>query len=527
MAGSGGLIQVGLPGLRLRKPRVTLVRGPIVFGDGALNNEATPAIAFAYISAYLERHGYSPVMVDAIGEGLNRTWPLPKYPGFNGHGLPFNEILDRIPLDSEIIAFSAMFSGEWPVLRDLIMEIRGKFPDALLVAGGEHITALTEYSLRDCPALDLCVRGEGEHAFFEVLEAYAETGGFGHVNGIGFLDAQGAYRENDAQPRIRKVDEIPWPSWPDGYLEKFWEAGKSYGVGTARDMPFMISRGCPYRCTFCSSEQMWTTRYVLRDIEDVVAELKAHIRRYDITGVQLYDLTAITKKKWLVDFCQRLLAEGIRLTWSLPSGTRSEALDRESLSVLRQIGCEYLVFAPESGSERTLELIKKRIHLGRLTESVLEARRQGFKIRTNLIIGFPEETLADVCKTLWYGIRMAARGVDEPSINIFSPYPGTEIYRDLVQQGKIALNDEYFFSLTSLNSAFFTARGVSLNDRIGATALKMLRLFFILMNYALSYLLYPHRIARTIRNLFRRGSASSTVFEHRLKDFLRRNRATV
>lgn len=520
----GSLIQIGTTPEAGKKLRVALVRGPIVFGDGAVNNEATPAIAFAYISGYLQKQGYDPVMVDAIGEGLNRTWALKNYPGFNCHGLTFDEVIERIPEDTEVIGFSAMFSGEWPVLRDLILEIRKKYPRALLVAGGEHITAMTEYSLRDCPALDVCVRGEGEHIFYEVLEAYSEAEHFEQVNGIGYLDDKGRYIETGDLPRIRNIDEIPWPYWPDGYLEKFWEAGKSYGVGTERDMPFMISRGCPYRCTFCSNEQMWTTRYILRDVEDVIREVKHDIDRYDITAVQLYDLTAITKKRWLAEFANRLIAENIQLQWSLPSGTRSEALDEEGLRLLKQIGCIYLVYAPESGSPRTLELIKKRVDLERLSESVLEAKRQGYVVRINLIIGFPCETLKDILQTLWYGLKMACKGVDEVPFNIYSPYPGTEIYQELIEGKKIEVNDEYFFSLTSLNSAYFNGKVVSHNPRISSQTLKMVRLFFILTNYAISYLLYPHRIVRTLRNLFKEGSESSTVFEHRLKDLFKRRR---
>ena len=137
---------------------------------------------------------------------------------------------------------------------------------------------------------------------------------------------------------------------------------------------------------------MWTTRYILRGIDDLIAEIKSYIWRYDITALQFYDLTAITKKRWTIEFCERLMAEGIRIKWSLPSGTRSEALDAETLALQKMTGCNYLVYTSESGSPETLKAIKKRIELDRLTESVLEAKRQGIVVRTNLIIGFPHET---------------------------------------------------------------------------------------------------------------------------------------
>lgn len=501
---------------------VALVRGPIVFRNRAVNNEATPSITCAYISSYLRKKEYKTILVDAIGEGLNRTWSLKRYPGYRCQGLTFAEIIARIPKNSDIIAFSGMFSGEWPVLRDFITHVRKYFPKALLVAGGEHITALTEYSLRDCPSLDVCVRGEGEHTFYELLESYSETGSFANLNGVGYLDKDGRYHQNGKSlPRISNINEIPWPHWPEDYLERFWATGKSFGIATERDMPFMVSRGCPYKCTFCSSPQMWTTRYTLRDINDVIEEIKHYIERYGISSVQLYDLTAIVKKRWIVEFCQRLIKEGIKLHWSLPSGTRSEALDAETIGLLKKTGCNYLVYAPESGSLKTLKLVKKRIRLNQLTKSVLEAKRQGLTVRTNLIIGFPGETWRDVFQTLSYGLKMSIKGVDEVPIFIFSPYPGTEIFEELLDAGKIILSDDYFFSLASLNSSYFSTKVISFNPYTKARVLGLVRMIFILMNYAIGYLLYPHRIFRTLRNLFSDGEAA-TVFEHRLKDLFKR-----
>ncbi len=257
---------------------------------------ATPAIGFAYLAGYIRKFGYNPVIVDGIGEALNHVWPLGDYPGYSCHGLTFDKIIDRIPSDADVIGFSGMFSGEWPVLRDLITLVKSRFPDALLVAGGEHVTALTEYSLKDCPALDVCVLGEGESTFLEVLETYGNTRSYEGIYGTGYLGANGEYQQPPRPlvrkgesptdtPRIREIDEIPWPHWPEGHLEKFWEVGKALGISTGRDMPFLVSRGCPYECTFCSNPFMYGTTYRLRDIDDVIAEIKCYIDRYDITSL--------------------------------------------------------------------------------------------------------------------------------------------------------------------------------------------------------------------------------------------------
>lgn len=504
--------------------KITLLRGPLVFRDDAINNEATTAIGMAYVDGFLRQGGYETTWVDAIAEGLNQVWASEKHPGFNCQGLTFDKILSRIPKSTEVIGFSGMFSGEWPIYRDLISLIKERFPDVLFVGGGEHFTALPEYSLRDCPALDVCVLGEGEQTFYNLLEAYTAKKDFKEVEGIAYIDSSNTFHgSQEAPPRIQKIDEIGWPYWPENYLEKFWSSGKSYGVTTGRDMPFLVSRGCPYRCTFCSSPQMWTTRYILRDVEDAIKEIKFYIDKYNITSLQFYDLTAITKKSWIVEFCNRMIEEKLDIKWSLPSGTRSEVLDKEVLGLLKQTGCNYLVYAPESASPETLVKIKKKIHLDQMTESVLEAKRQKIVVRTNLIIGFPHETWMDIFKTLAYGIKMSFKGVDEVPVFIFSPYPGTEIFHNLFKDGKLKIDDDYFFQLTSLNSAYLSWNVICSNPRIHWRVLSLVRTFFILTNYFISYAFHPSRIFRTIKNIFSENN-SATVFEHRLKDMFRRSK---
>lgn len=503
----------------------TLVRGPILSTLNSINNEAVPAVGLAYVAGYAKKRGHAVSMVDGIAEGLNNTWPLEEYPGHQCQGLSFAAIVDRIPADSRVIGLSAMFSGEWPVYKILARLIKARFPQALLVAGGEHITALSEFSLRDCPALDICVHGEGEQTFGEILDLVGAGADWHTVSGISYLDSSGCYVANTKTARIRDVDSIPWPFWPEGYLERFWAAGKSYGVQSRRDMPLMISRGCPFQCTFCSNPNMWTTRYVLRDIEDIVAEIKYYIQRYDISAVQLYDLTAIVKKKFALELCDRLQAENIHLQWSFPSGTRSEALDIETLGRLKAIGCSYMVYAPESGSPATLKRIKKQISLDRLTKSVLDAKKVGLVVRTNLIIGFPFERRRDVFRTVAYGMYLAIRGADEVSINIYSPYPGTELFDELQQEGRITIGDSYFLELTSINSDYSRTNPLTYNRHMGPNELALYRITFMLTNYIIGYILYPRRIIRTIRNIFS-AQYASTVLEHRLKDlFSRRKKA--
>ena len=112
---------------------------------------------------------------------------------------------------------------------------------------------------------------------------------------------------------------------------KYIDGGFTYGVNLGRSMPILATRGCPYQCTFCSSPAMWTTRYYVRDVADVVDEIASYVERYAATNVDFYDLTAIIKRDWILAFCAELERRGLDITYQLPTGTRSEALDEEVL----------------------------------------------------------------------------------------------------------------------------------------------------------------------------------------------------
>jgi len=508
----------------LAKPRedfhVVFVRAPIVSTKGAVNNEATPPLALAFLGGYLKQKGYRVTIVDGIGLGLNRYWDWEKRAGFWCQGASFEDIRSAIPKDADLLAFTCMFSGEWPLNRDLIQFIRQHFPEVPTIAGGEHITALPEYSLRDCSALDFAALGEGEHLLFEFCERVRQKLPI-TLAGVHSLNENGEYQNSGDFPRIDEVDAIPWPNWDIAKLDPYWNAHKSYGISSYRDMPLMVSRGCPYKCTFCSNPKMWTTKYILREVDDVLDEIESYIKKYQITSLQFYDLTAITKKSWTLEFCRKMIERGINIKWSLPSGTRSEALDKEVLPLLAKTQCTYLVYAPESGSKTTLELIKKRVKLDVLNDSVREAKRLGMVLRSNLIIGFPHETRKLLFETIFYGWKLAFMGVDEVSINIFSPYPGSEIFDNIYAENKIRINDDYFYALTSLNSDYTKFNPLTFCKYIGPKELAFYRIFFMLSNYFISYVFFPRRIIRSLKNIFS-GKEATTVFEHRFQDLLKR-----
>ena len=190
-----------------------------------------------------------------------------------------------------------------------------------------------------------------------------------------------------------------------------------------------------------------------RDPDDVLNEIQTYQERYGATNFDFYDLTAIVKRSWIIDFTQKILERKLKFTWQLPSGTRSEAIDEEVCRLLYESGCRNMSYAPESGSPEVLKRIKKVVKLDRLEASVLGAVRNGLNVKLNIIMGFPDESRKELGQTVRFLARMGFAGVHDMSISLFSPYPGSELYHKLRKSGKIPeLSDEYFLGLGYGNS---------------------------------------------------------------------------
>jgi len=195
-----------------------------------------------------------------------------------------------------------------------------------------------------------------------------------------------------------------------------------------RSMPMLATRGCPYQCTFCSSPFMWTTAWRARETKAGVDEMILYRERYGVTDIHFEDLTAVGKRTWILQFCQELLSRGVEFTWQLPSGTRSEAIDEEVAELMVKAGCRNFSYSIESGSEDTLKIIKKRIHLDKVHTSAKAAVRAGIRLQVNFILGFPHETWRHVRDTYREIARCAALGFHEFNCCAFSPLPNTEAF---------------------------------------------------------------------------------------------------
>ena len=270
-------------------------------------------------------------------------------------------------------------------------------------------------------------------------------------------------------------------------------------------MPIMASRGCPYKCTFCSNPSMWTTKWKARSPQDVFKEMLFYKNKYKVDNFDFYDLTAIVKKDWIIKFCNILINNKLNITWQLPSGTRSEALDVEVAKLLYESGCRNLSYAPESGSTEVLKMIKKRINIDDMLQSMKASVSVGMNIKANIICGFPGENKRHLLDTLKFIIRVATVGCHDLSINQFSPYPGSELYEQLVRNNQITLDESYFRNLSLYSSM---SNAVSYSNYLSNREILIFKFIGTILFYVISYCIRPWRVFTVALNVINKKETS-------------------
>ena len=426
--------------IKTAKSLVCLIRPPAVESFRLSTGSICLPLGLAYVASALEMAAHQVRVIDAVGEG-----PMVRTRYCKGYlvGLRFADIADRVPVDASMIGISVVFTHEWPAVVALVDHIKRAHPEIPVVLGGEHVTSMPEFCLVTSKA-DFLVLGEGEETVIELLSTLASGAPPHNVPGVACRDGA-AIRVNPRRNRRIDLDSIARPEWHHFDIRAY-HANRFVGGMYSEHMtvPMLATRGCPYQCTYCSAPNMWTPRWIPRDPKLVADEIEFYVRQYGARNFPFQDLTAIIKKEWILAFCQEILDRGLEITWQLPTGTRSEAIDADVAAQLRKTGMINLAYAPESGSETTRRLIKKKMKTPELFDSIDAAVANDLNVSVFLVIGFPHDEARHLSENLPFIDRLVERGITDISVGFFMALPGTELFKSLYDAGKICLDRAYF-----------------------------------------------------------------------------------
>jgi len=298
--------------------------------------------------------------------------------------------------------------------------IREAHPEAHIVVGGPHASALPREMLAFCDAIDTVIIGEGEASFAELVERLKQGKSPGGIAGTAFRK-NGGITIGRARKRIDDLDRMV--SLFDYFNEYI----------------LITSRGCPWNCTFCSSAGLWGKKQHAHSPASVLAMLEKMVNGHGQKSVAIKDETFTRDRIRVLEICSGILRRGLNFLWSCD--TRADSLDEEMFFMMRRAGCRRISLGVESGSPRILKNLNKQIALDDVRTATATARKFGFQIRFYMIVGSPGETWRTLQESIDF---VAAAGPSEVLWNPFTLLPGTREFLRAQQAGEIS--PELFFT---------------------------------------------------------------------------------
>lgn len=474
---------------------VILINPPQLYTITQIASGVVPPIGASYIASYLKQNGHNVQFIDAFGSALDR---FSKKGTFDLRGLTPDEIVASIPDNVDIIAITNLFSHAWPVVRDLSHVIKKAFPDTPIITGGINPTSIPEFVLTH-GSIDYIALGEGEQTMLDFVNRIEKKESVEDLDGFAFM-RDGKPVVNKKTKLIEDLDKLPFPAYDMLPIENYINAMSPHGASRGRWLPLIATRGCPYTCTFCTAERMWLPQWRSRSVKNVVDEIEHWYRTLKVVDFHFEDLTIILNKEWALDFCNEIINRGLKISWQMPNGTRSESVDDEVIDKLKASGCMNITFAPESGSQNTLEIVNKKLDLGNIILATKKAKKKNMIVCNFFVIGFPHETMDDIRETFRFIRKLARIGVDEISITTFTALPGAKLFYQLVDEGRIKLTDEFFRELLYMSDLSWAP---SWMEGVSDAKIAKLRRWGYVQFFSISFAMRPWRLVRSIINIVR------------------------
>ncbi len=369
-----------------------------------------PPIGLAFLTAYLKERGHEVTLLDMQGLLMDS-----------------DKLAAQIAAsDPDIVGITAMT----PTVPEALhaAEISKKVaPGAKVVLGGVHPTLDPAGVLAD-ENVDFVIRGEGEEAFAALAEALAGGTSPYDLDGISYRK-EGEVVIKDKARSITDLDTLPMPDYEAFPVERYIEHNRY--LRSVRGISMIVSRGCPFQCTFCAVHQTMGRNWRIKSPQKVVDELITLKERHQLEGVWFKDSIFNLNREWVKEFCRLMIEQKVDIAWQ--ALTRVDLIDEEELELMKQAGLTQLDLGIETGSPKSLIRLKKGITVEKIKEKVRLAKKH-VNVFGFFMIGIPGEDETDVQQTFDLA---KALDLDRWTWSIYSPLPGSTLYEELIAEGKI------------------------------------------------------------------------------------------
>lgn len=306
---------------------------------------------------------------------------------------------------------------------------RELFPNVRIVWGGPHPTVQAQEILRDEPEVEFVVGGEGEVTMAQLCtELRAGSADFSHVDGITWRHPQRGTLANKHREYADDLDALPWPDKSASiYLDAYFRDPERAQLGN-----LFGSRGCPFKCAYCSSHTIWTRKVRYRTPESVVAEMEHLKRDFGVERFSFLDDTFTMNRKWATSICEKMIERKVNARWGCY--TRLDVLREELLETMQRAGLAEMDVGIETGSQRMVDFLLKEIDLDEVRAMCKVLNRRRVNWNAFIMVGLPDETRDDIQQTIDFIHEVKPiRCI----LSVFTPYPGDRLFDICKERGWI------------------------------------------------------------------------------------------
>ncbi len=374
-----------------------------------------PPLGILYISGYLEDQGIKNEVYDTTFSSKKafRTYLLTYKP--------------------KLIGIYVNLMTKLNVL-ETIRFVKEHLTETTIILGGPEVRYSAENFLRY--GADYIVIGEGEETMTELVNAlmlvpaemasnFSAPPGLNpiiSIPGIAYLEAD-KFVQNHERQKIKDLDELSIPNRKKINLRQYLDAWKKFHGKNALSVSTM--RGCPYTCKWCS-RAVYGLSYRRRNPEKVVEELIQIKKEYNPDSLWFVDDVFTISHKWLTAFRDELTRQNILIPYECI--TRADRLNEEVILMLKETGCFRVWIGAESGSQKVIDLMDRRVDVNQVREMIQLTRKHGVEAGTFIMLGYPGETEEDIEETIRH---LKASNPDYFTITVAYPIKGTELYQEI------------------------------------------------------------------------------------------------
>lgn len=415
-------------------------------------------LGLLYLAAVLEKEGFDVSVLDCKISEKTRVKKLSA--NQTHHGLEDADFKALIKKENpDIVGVSCMFTAQFEnYLKDtkLIKQVN---PNIFIVGGGPHFSVIDKNFLLTNQDTDCYVSGEGEKPFLEVVKAKRAKKSLIGIEGVTTIERSrnGENNKITSTPRAEvllrdsELDTLPLPAYHKINMPMYFDyqlngcSGYDTPIsarldqGGKKTVSMITSRGCPYRCTFCSISLHMGKPVRAHSAKCVVDHIEFLINKYGVEHIFFEDDNLTFKMERTREYCETILKRGINFTWTTPNGVRADKLDYDLLKLMKESGCTGLIIGTESGDQDTLtNIIKKDLSIETVVQVAKWCHKLNIPLVQFLVIGFPGETKNKIQRTIDFAVEMYEKYGVTPLLNIATPLIGTELYDVVVKNNLLA-----------------------------------------------------------------------------------------